>query len=122
MFKRAIYPLVGWVNDQHHFVPNWEVEKIIWVPLASFFDHAKYSRYRLSFNTDRGKAIPDREMPCFVHRHEGQDELLWGATYRIAMQFLFFVFGYRPPPMKSLPVVYRRLGQRYLDGSVVLTG
>jgi hypothetical protein len=26
MFKRAIYPLVGWVNRQQHFFPNWEVE------------------------------------------------------------------------------------------------
>ena len=124
MFKRAIYPLVGWVNRQHHFFPNWEVEKIIWIPLASFFDDANYARYRISFNVenDNGERIPDREMPCFVHRHEGQEELLWGATYRIAMRFFSTVFDYTPPPIKSLPVVYRQLGERYLHGSVVGSG
>jgi len=121
MFKRAIYPLAGWVNHQHHFFPNWEVEKIIWIPLASFFDHANYARYRISFNlgNNNKETIPDREMPCFVHRQEGQDELLWGATYRITMQFLATVFDYSPPPIDSVPVVYRQLGQRYLNGSVV---
>lgn len=123
MFKRAIYPLVGWVNRQHHFFPNWEVEKIIWIPLTSFYDPGNYARYRISFNVenDKGERIPDREMPCFVHRHGGQKELLWGATYRIAMQFFSTVFDYTPPAIQSLPVVYRQLGQRYLDGSVVFT-
>ena len=31
MFKRAIYPMVGWVNHQQRFFPNWEVEKIVTV-------------------------------------------------------------------------------------------
>ena len=123
MFKRAIYPLVGWVNRQQHFVPNWEVETIVRVPLAFFFNRANYARYRISFNTGdaNGKTIPDRQMPCFVYRHNGQDELLWGATYRITMRFLSIIFDFDPPPMESLPVIYRRLGQRYLNGSVVST-
>jgi hypothetical protein len=123
MFKRAIYPLVGWVHRQQHFFPNWEVEKIVRIPLAAFFDTANYARYRISFNPGNpdAKSIPDREMPCFVHRHNGQDELLWGATYRITMQFLATVFGYHPPSMESLPVFHRRLGRRYLNGSVIST-
>lgn len=123
MFKRAIYPLVGWVDRQKRFFPNWEVEKIVWIPMASFFDRANYARYRISFSVenDNGETIPDRVLPCFVHRHNGQDELLWGATYRMVMQFLSTVFDYDPPPMESLPAIYRRLGQRYLNGSVVST-
>jgi hypothetical protein len=123
MFKRAIYPLVAWVNRQQRFLPNWEVEKIVRIPLAAFFDVANYARYRISFNTGKadGKTIPDRDMPCFVHRHNGEDELLWGATYRIVMQFLATVFGYDPPLMASLPVINRKLGQRYLKGSIIAT-
>ncbi len=116
MFKRAIYPLVGWVNRQRHFFPNWEVDKIIRIPVAALFDIGNYARYRISFKVGP-KGMPDtpyRDMPCFVHRQNGQDELLWGATYRITEQFLATVFGYAPPSMASLPVIHRRLDQNYL--------
>ncbi len=118
MFKRAIYPMVGWVNHQKRFFPNWEVEKIVTIPVAAFFDVANYARYRISFKTGT-PGVPDmpyRDMPCFIHRHNGDNELLWGATYRITERFLKTIFGYVPPPMTSLPVIHRRLGRHYLEG------
>ncbi|MBC2712690.1 MAG: hypothetical protein HGJ94_17395 [Desulfosarcina sp.] len=119
MFKRAIYPLVGWVNRQRRFFPNWEVEKIVRIPVAALFDAGNYARYRISFKTGTPGApdMPHRDMPCFVHRHNGQDELLWGATYRITEQFLNTIFGYLPPSMESLPVIHRRLDRHYLEGT-----
>lgn len=121
MFKRAIYPLVGWVNRQRRFFPNWEVEKIVRVPVAALFDSANYARYRISFRagTPGAPDTPYHDMPCFVYRHEGQDELLWGATFRIVEQFLKTVFGHVPPMMESLPLIHRRLDQNYLEGTVV---
>ena len=119
MFKRAIYPMVAWVNHQQRFFPNWEVDKIVRIPVMALFDTGKYARYRISFTTGTAGApdIPDRDMPCFVHRHNGQDELLWGATYRITETFLKTIFGHVPPSMKSLPVIHRRLDRRYLEGA-----
>jgi len=35
MFKRTIYPMVGWINRQKRFFPNWEVEKVVRLPLKS---------------------------------------------------------------------------------------
>jgi len=119
MFKRAIYPMVGWVNHQKRFFPNWEVEKIVAIPVAAFFNDASYARYRISFKTGT-PGVPDmpyRDMPCFIHRHKGQDELLWGATYRITERFLTTIFGHIPPSMASLPVIHRRLGLHYLQGT-----
>jgi hypothetical protein len=118
MFKRAIFPLVGWVNRQRRFFPNWEVDKIVRIPLTSFFEPQNYARYRLSFKsgTPGAPVIPYRDMPCFVHRHKGQDELLWGATYRITERFLNTMFDYVPPPMETLPVVHRRLDRHYFEG------
>jgi hypothetical protein len=118
MFKRAIYPLVGWVNRQRRFFPNWEVEKIVRIPVRAFFNPENYARYRLSFRpgTPGAPEMSYRDMPCFVHRHEGQDELLWGATYRITERFLKTIFGYVPPLMESLPVVHRRLDRHYFAG------
>lgn len=119
MFKRAIYPMVGWVNNQRRFYPNWEVEEIVYIPVAAFFDNGNYARYRISFKTGNPHApdLPYRDMPCFIHRHHGHDELLWGATYRITERFLKTIFDYVPPSMESLPVVHRRLGRRYLQGA-----
>jgi len=119
MFKRAIYPMVGWVNHQKRFFPNWEVEKIVYIPLATFFDPGNYARYRISFKAGKPGApdMPYRDMPCFIHRQNGHDELLWGATYRITEQFLKTIFGHVPPSMVSLPVIHRRLGPHYLQGT-----
>jgi hypothetical protein len=119
MFKRAIYPMVGWVNHQKRFYPNWEVEKIVNIPLSAFFDAGNYARYRITFTTG-APGVPDmpyRDMPCFIHRRDGEDELLWGATYRITERFLKIVFDYVPPAMASLPVVHRRLGRHYIQGT-----
>jgi len=118
MFKRAIYPLAAWIDHQQRFFPNWEVEKIVRIPMAAFFDAGNYARYRISF--DSGVAgTPGalvRDLPCFVQRHNGEVELLWGATYRIVEQFLNTIFDYVPPPLASLPVIRRRLGRHYLEG------
>jgi len=119
MFKRAIYPMVGWVNHQKRFFPNWEVEKIVTIPVAALFDAGNYARYRISFKTGTPGVpdVPYRDMPCFIHRLDGDDELLWGATYRITERFLKTVFDYVPPSMASLPVIHRRLGRHYLLGT-----
>ena len=119
MFKRTIYPMVAWVNHQQRFFPNWEVEKIVRIPVAALFDAGNYARYRISLKTGTAGPpdMPDRDMPCFVHRHNGKDELLWGATYRITERFLNTIFGHVPPSMESLPVLHRRLDRRYLEGA-----
>ena len=47
LFKRTIYPLVGWIRRQHHFLPNWEVERVVRIPLAALFDARNYARYHV---------------------------------------------------------------------------
>lgn len=118
MFKRAIYPLAAWIDHQQRFFPNWEVEKIVRIPVAAFFDASNYARYRITFDPGvAGKTTASvRDLPCFVQRHNGEVELLWGATYRIVERFLNTIFDYIPPPAASLPVIRRRLGRRYLEG------
>lgn len=118
MFKRAIYPLVGWLNRQRRFSPNWEVERIVRIPLSALLDAGNYARFRISLQVDR-PGLPDmhyRDMPCFIHRRNGREEVLWGATYRITEQFLSAVFGFVPPETKKLPVFFRRLGRDYIEG------
>lgn len=117
LFERSIYPLVAWVDRQRRFFPNWEVERIVRIPVAALLDPRNYARFRLSPSVGRA-GMPDlreRDMPCFVHRNNGREELLWGATYRITEQFLAAVFDFVPPPAATLPVIHRALDPNYLD-------
>jgi hypothetical protein len=118
MFDRVLYPMVGWIKRQQRFYPNWEVERVLYVPLEELLDPGRYARYRLSFDArpgdDRRGLVQD--FPCFHHRGRGGEEILWGATYRIVMGFLEIVFGFRPPPPAALPVVSGILDGDYLYG------
>ena len=55
-----------------------------------------------------------QDMPCFLYRRHARTEILWGATYRIVLQFLELVFGFEPPDIENLPVVLGIMDEKYL--------
>lgn len=114
MFNRLIYPMVVWVSGQKRFYPNWEVEDIVHIPLRCLFDSALYARYRLQIET-RSSADRFKTFPCFRHIQSNGTEVLWGATYRITIEFLKRVFDFEPPDMHSLPEIQGRLSRSYLS-------
>lgn len=118
MFQRVIYPMVAWVKRQKRFFPNWEVDKIVSIPLRELLDAANYRRYRLGSQTGEGEpsSNPGQDYPCFYFQSESDTEILWGATYRIATLFMEYIFGFKPPDLETLPVVEGRLDQAYLTG------
>lgn len=118
MFRRVIYPIAAWVQRQKRFFPNWEVDKIVYIPLKDLLDAANYRRYRLCVQTDENKQSSNsvQDFPCFYFQSESDTEILWGATYRIATLFMEYIFGFEPPILKTLPVVEGRLDQAYLTG------
>lgn len=116
MFKRVIYPMVIWVSGRKRFYPNWEVAKIIYIPLRNLLNPARYARYLLRFGT-RSSAAPVNTFPCFQFEQNDQKELLWGATYRITTAFLKDVFDFVPPDINSLPEIYGHLSRSYLNNT-----
>jgi len=120
LFHRVIYPMVGWVRRQTRFLPNWEVERIVYVPLRFLLDPERYARYRLRFEErgsgEREQPEETRDFPCFIHHGRRGREMLWGATYRIVTVFLERVFAFRPPDLATLPVVHGVLNREYLNG------
>lgn len=121
VFKKEIYPFVGWVGRQRRFYPNWEVADLVYLPLEALLDPGNYARLRYRFNTaethrPKGDA---GEMPCYIHRSaaDSDPEVLWGVTFRITMRFLDLTFGFRPPPMAHLPEVMRDLDDTYANGT-----
>ena len=119
MFHRVIYPMVCWINRQKRFSPNWEVEKVVYIPFKDLLNPSLYARYRLNIETSKeNEKHPDiRDYPCFIQQSEDSTEVLWGATFRITMVFLEIVFGFKPPDIKSLPVIFGSLDKNYLTGN-----
>jgi len=119
MFHRVIYPMVCWINHQQQFIPNWEVERVVYIPLQNLLNPSHYARYRLRIETSReDRKTPDvTDYPCFIQKDQDNTDILWGATFRITMVFLEIVFGFKPPDMESLPVVFGSLEKNYLTGN-----
>ncbi|CAB1061720.1 hypothetical protein D1BOALGB6SA_6495 [Olavius sp. associated proteobacterium Delta 1] len=118
MFRRVIYPMVAWVQRQKRFFPNWEVDKIVYIPLRELLDAANYRRYRLCLQTRANEQSSNsgQDYPCFYFQTDGDAEILWGATYRIATLFIEYIFGFKPPILESLPIIEGRLDHNYLTG------
>jgi hypothetical protein len=116
MFQRVIYPMVIWVSGQTRFYPNWEVEKIIFLPMRDFLNPSMYARYRLRIETPPG-AENINTFPCFRYVKNDEIEILWGATFRITMVFLNYVFGFSPPDLHSLPEIRGHLSKAYLSNN-----
>ncbi len=119
LFVRVIHPLVGWVSKPQRFVPNWEVDRIVAIPLRHLLDPGHYYRYRLYVAPDAQGAVepPTQDFPCFVHQDGVHVEVLWGATFRIVTLFLFKVFDFSPPDVSDRPIVPGLLDAAYLNGS-----
>jgi hypothetical protein len=117
-FRRTIFPLAGYVENSGTPRPNREVEKIVEIPLAAFFQKELIGCYTLSV-PDPGKAgfsIPIRH-PCLIHRSpDGGEEILWGATFHIISRFLAIVMDYQLPDWINGPNIQRTLRADYLAG------
>ncbi len=112
LFPRQILPMAGWVHGQTRFRPNWEVEKIIPIPLEGLLNPANYARYRISNHPRSGENV----FPAYVYQERGEREVLWGATYWIVESFLKLALGFQPPSMELRPLVEGQLAENYLTG------
>jgi 8-oxo-dGTP pyrophosphatase MutT (NUDIX family) len=118
MFRRLIFPLTAWVPAYPRLKPNWEVDRVINVPLRRLLDPENYGRYRLSFQAGQPPIGGTNEYPCFIHHGRQGTEILWGATFRITMDFLRIALDFNYPAMEVLPVVWGKRDTTYLNGSV----
>jgi hypothetical protein len=53
MFRKVIFPMVCWVGRQKRFLPNWEVERVVYIPLQNLLNPTGYARYRLQSESPR---------------------------------------------------------------------
>ena len=115
LFRRTIFPVAGFVENPGLLHPNWEVEKIVEIPLSSFYQKENFGCYQVDAGDPDGKK--PLQYPCLIHHDpDGGEEVLWGATFNIIVQFLGIVLDYRLPEWKKGPVIKRSLKSDYLTG------
>jgi 8-oxo-dGTP pyrophosphatase MutT (NUDIX family) len=118
LFRRTIFPLAGFVERPGSLRLNREVEKIVEIPLASFYkeDLIGCHTFSLPEPTDSG-VQKSFQYPCLIHCDpDGGEEILWGATFHILTQFLWIVMDYRLPDWEKGRIVQRTLRPDYLTG------
>ncbi len=115
LLQRTIFPLAGFVKHPGTLRPNREVEKVVEIPLLSFYREELYGCYRVVSHASAGE--PPLQYPCLIHRDSnGGEEILWGATFHIILTFLEIVTSWRLPEWRKGPVIVRKLNPDYLTG------
>lgn len=116
MFHKIIVPIVGLLYSSVIMrTDGHEVEKIVWIPFSELLDPTHYARYRLynyPYLQQQGRGYQD--FLCFIHQDGVATEILWGATFRMVMDFIGRFFDFFPPPPETLPVVPGVLSDSYL--------
>jgi hypothetical protein len=116
LFRREIHPLSVWADRQRRFIPNWEVERVVSIPLRHLLEPGHYACFRVSFARNGGAPHEIRDFPCIRYADDQGEELLWGATYRIVSTFLRTVFDFHTPGPEALPRISGRLDRGYMTG------
>ena len=118
LFRRIIFPLVGFVKREWQFYPNSEVDNLLEIPLISFFDERNYGIYRISTSKQTNTNRQDiRDFPCLItYDNTGKEEILWGATFYIILSFLEIVLNFEITNLHSERIIQRTLEPEYITG------
>ncbi len=118
-FTRVIFPLVGYVIQDWKPRPNFEVDKILSIPLKDFFNKENYGCYTIETDYKlRDNISGIRHFPCFIAKDErGEEDILWGATFSIVMSFFKIVFDFDLPDLGGNRTFRKVLAAEYLTGN-----
>jgi len=107
--------MIGLVEKKWRFHPSREVEKIVEIPLESFYNEDNYGFF--SIHSPADETENKWKFPCLIHKdNDGKEEILWGATFNIIMSFLEIVFDFKLPEIQPQKIITRALHPNYLGG------
>ena len=118
LFQRTIFPLVGYVDSNHYFRPNYEVERIVDIPIRAFFQQGNYGTIT---TTPGDNLLPSGKssgtQPCLIYTDpEGRENILWGATFSIVISFLNIVLNFQIPKGETGLAVRKTINFDYVSG------
>ena len=118
LFRRTIFPIVGFVNSGHFSRPHYEVERLVDIPVLAFFQQENYGT--LTTTTDSGlrpSGNSSEALPCLIYMDPaGRENVLWGATFSIIASFLKIVFDFQIPQAQTGFAVNKTLDAHYVSG------
>ncbi|MDO8786025.1 MAG: CoA pyrophosphatase [Syntrophales bacterium] len=116
LYRRTIFPLVGFIKNPWQIRLNSEADRIVEIPLRSFFNEGNYGLYTAEISDQSRLNYEESCYPCFIHRDDdGREEILWGATFNIAVNFLQAVLDYNLPDMSTKKMIKMKRHPRYLE-------
>jgi len=115
LFRRTIFPLAGFVDCSGGLHPNPEVEKLVQIPISLFYRDDAFRCCQVDASISTKGAVS--QYPCLIYRDfDGKEEVLWGATFHIIVDFLSIVMDYRLPEWRNRPVIFKTISYDYLTG------
>jgi 8-oxo-dGTP pyrophosphatase MutT (NUDIX family) len=116
-FPRTIFPVVCLVKEPCDYQLNPEVEKILEIPLHYFFESSSYATVEVE--SDLGSSDPRYNMkfPCLtIPDGNGNEDILWGATFFIITNFLQIISGDALPLSSPSRIIKKTLSPHYASG------
>ncbi len=119
MLTKTIFPVVGLIEKRWDSRLNWEVDKLVEIPLNAFYHAENYGFLSIGAPEDPSdRPGSNGGYPCLIHvDSDGAEEILWGATFSIITSFLRIAFDFSPPRICPERVITRPLPSNYGGGS-----
>ncbi|MBN1472621.1 MAG: CoA pyrophosphatase [Syntrophaceae bacterium] len=115
MFARTIFPVVCITRRKFAYKLNPEVDKILEIPLSFFFDGQNYAMLNIKTRSEENKEFFQYQLPCVVIPDErGNEDILWGATFKIIQNFLSIISDSEVPSTYSSRILDKVLTSQYI--------
>jgi len=116
-FSRTIFPLVSLVREPFDYRLSAEVEKVMEIPVDYFFQSSFYAELEIESGSENSDPRYNMKFPCLVVNDEvGHEDILWGATFNIIVNFLQTITGNPVPPSPPSRIVKKMLSPHYASG------
>jgi 8-oxo-dGTP pyrophosphatase MutT (NUDIX family) len=116
MFARTIFPVVCMTRWPFPYRLSSEVEKILEIPVSYFFNTEHYAM--LDVKTSLGSEMHpiQYQTPCLVVPNaDGEEDILWGATFNIIHHFLRIISDDTLPEINAARTKNKILTLSYLS-------
>jgi 8-oxo-dGTP pyrophosphatase MutT (NUDIX family) len=118
LFARTIFPLVCLTPKPFKFKLSAEVEKILEIPISIFFEGSNYALLEIETPFSNSTPVHSNQFPCIILTDDqGKQEILWGATFNIIMNFLRIISDNGLPALSSFPTIKKALSKTYISGN-----
>jgi 8-oxo-dGTP pyrophosphatase MutT (NUDIX family) len=116
MFARTIFPVVCMTRRRFAYKLNSEVDKIVEIPLTSFFLRENYAMLNVTTSLGETSEPLQYQAPCLVIPDgNGSEDILWGATFNIIHNFLSIISGNTLPSDYSSRTINKILTLKYIS-------